>query len=75
MHKLACRKPHKVFLASHLFSRWLDMPERRAAHKHLFSEINNKKVLWLLLYPKVRTQEEPQLTEKRIRTMNVVKTA
>lgn len=51
------------------------MPERRAAHKDLFSEINNKKVLWLLLYPNVRTQEESQLTEKRIRTMNVVKTA
>lgn len=65
MHKLACRKPHKVFLAFHLFSRRSDMPERRAAHKHRFLEINNKTFLWLLLHPNVRTQQESQLPGKR----------
>ena len=64
MHKLACRKPHKVFLASHLFSRRLDMPERWAAHKHLFSEFNNNTHLWLLFYPNVRTQQESQQGQK-----------
>lgn len=62
MPKLALRKPHNVFLASYLFSRSLNMPERKAARKYLSSETSNKTFLWLLLYPDVRTQQESQLT-------------
>lgn len=51
------------------------MPERKAAHKHPFSGVTNKTFLWLLLQPNVRTQQESKVTEKSIRTVNVVKSA
>lgn len=51
--KFTWREQYEVFSASLLS----DVPKRRAAHKHCFSEINNKAFLWLLFYHKLKQQK------------------